>query len=837
MAELEIDQSNLPRVEEVCQSFAVLEDGALAHNLQEQEIEQYYSANVEKNQLVQRDIRIARRLQDEEHHQLQHLSRQREEQDSEYARIVQEELQRCAEEAHRREEEDQEIAKRIQEEEELRARRRGGCHSSASRDGTGPGSSYPTHPDHAWACEHDRPSRHWHPPRDRRSPSLSPSPSPSPPSDSEYGPVRYPHDRYPNDPNDRNPNERYPNDRYPNDPNDQNPNDQYPNDRYANERFPDDRFTDDQFPDDRPARRRSRPSPVVGPAETVAPGAPFSGSWADALRLIKQDMSEQGYASGSSEDELPASPLRRLERVVLSREQEAAAERHPSRQSGCRAGDRGEDGRSGSGHGDERGWRSEPRALRHSASVRHSSASDWRPTRPLERVGSWASSHSSDKHVHFQDDRRRSNGYHRDGRRAYEGSYEGFRENGGAASYNGESRLANGRSRGQQTYPSDYDGNRPQQVPPLQRSAFARRSYHGDARRSHRHSFRDGRGNGYHRNGTGTPAARCIPEERGEEPAEASGPRERSSWDRRSCRSSREHRGRPDYAGQRPAAGREEGDGWRARRWHSERRPAGHWHRGPGGEDGVSSGEEGAWERRADSHTAPSHRSADTGVPVRPKGAPLAMGDLQQVLLDEELARRLQEEEERLLRRSPRQSSPPRRVCAEGDFRVAQEAQDEEIARFMQKQEIKAKRGWMEAEAPGSSPDAHDHCSDRRAARQRQRERLDSQGLPSPPEDYQPDEQSPSPVGVAAQQQPPAMNIAEALDPTFQAKRMENFQVGQPGLGMSEGLPQAQSGCYNATEQPAFVQPTKRPNETKPGRAKAKEKKENAKQKENCKQQ
>ncbi|XP_056305704.1 coiled-coil domain-containing protein 187 isoform X4 [Danio aesculapii] len=121
MAELEVDQSNLPRVQEVCQCFAVLEDGALAHNLQEQEIEQYYSSNVERSQLVQKDIRVAKRLQDEEQQRVQTLehqtTRQLEERDSEYARMIQEEIQRCAEEARRREVEDEEIAKRIQEEE------------------------------------------------------------------------------------------------------------------------------------------------------------------------------------------------------------------------------------------------------------------------------------------------------------------------------------------------------------------------------------------------------------------------------------------------------------------------------------------------------------------------------------------------------------------------------------------------------------------------------------------------------------------------------------------------------------------------------------------------
>lgn len=180
---------------------------------------------------------------------------------------------------------------------------------------------------------------------------------------------------------------------------------------------------------------------------------------------------------------------------------------------------------------------------------------------------------------------------------------------------------------------------------------------------------------------------------------------------------------------------------------------------------------------------------------------------------------------------SPRQSPPLRRPHIDGDFRVAQVAQDEEIARFMQKQEIKSKHGWGQADAPGSSPDSRNPY-DRRVAMQRQRERLDSQGLPSPPEDYQPEEQPPSPIGMAAQQ--PVRNIAEELDPTFQSNRTETLQVAQPGL--SKRLPGAQSGCCDSTEEPSFVQPTKRPNE-KLGRAKAKDKKENSKQKENCKQQ
>ncbi|KAM4016546.1 uncharacterized protein ACNLHF_002838 isoform 1-T1 [Anomaloglossus baeobatrachus] len=125
MTDIPIDKSNLPRVNEVCRDFAVLEDGALAHCLQEQEIEQHYASNVRKNKLVQKDIRIAKKLQDEEDQQSKVFSleqqKQIEELDSEYARAVQEELQRKAQECLQREEEDKEIAKQLQqlEEEEL----------------------------------------------------------------------------------------------------------------------------------------------------------------------------------------------------------------------------------------------------------------------------------------------------------------------------------------------------------------------------------------------------------------------------------------------------------------------------------------------------------------------------------------------------------------------------------------------------------------------------------------------------------------------------------------------------------------------------------------------
>lgn len=86
------------------------------------------------------------------------------------------------------------------------------------------------------------------------------------------------------------------------------------------------------------------------------------------------------------------------------------------------------------------------------------------------------------------------------------------------------------------------------------------------------------------------------------------------------------------------------------------------------------------------------------------------------------------------------------------------------------------------------------------------------------------------------QQQQPVRNIAEDLDPTFQAKRTVSIRAEQADPASQEHPPQAQQSGYGAREEPNFVQPTKRANE-KLGTAKAKEKKENSKQRENCKQQ
>ncbi|XP_026055781.1 coiled-coil domain-containing protein 187 isoform X3 [Carassius auratus] len=209
------------------------------------------------------------------------------------------------------------------------------------------------------------------------------------------------------------------------------------------------------------------------------------------------------------------------------------------------------------------------------------------------------------------------------------------------------------------------------------------------------------------------------------------------------------------------------------------------------------------------------------GPALRSGRAALDLGNLEQVLLDEELARRLQEEEERLAEETPQGSSPLRRDCPIGDFRAAQVAQDEEIARFMQKQEIKAKRLSHELEP------VQEYGEDDRTACDRQRQRLDSKGLQSPVDDFTPDNQHPSHISMTMQAQA-IRNIAEELDPTFQRKDAAESDSCQNQT--------SQVGLYSPLEEPTFVPPTKRQSD-KLGRVKPKEKKENTKPKENCKQQ
>uniref|UniRef100_A0A4W6DNJ1 Coiled-coil domain-containing protein n=1 Tax=Lates calcarifer TaxID=8187 RepID=A0A4W6DNJ1_LATCA len=207
------------------------------------------------------------------------------------------------------------------------------------------------------------------------------------------------------------------------------------------------------------------------------------------------------------------------------------------------------------------------------------------------------------------------------------------------------------------------------------------------------------------------------------------------------------------------------------------------------------------------------------GVSLQPElgETSLDLGELEQVLQDEELARKLQEEEESLVRRNSQPSLSS--SYPEGDFRAAQVAQDEEIARFMQKQELKSKRRSRELEGPASWREHRAMIShhERRAARERQvqRERLDSEGLPSPTEDCSPENQPPSPISTLPQAQQ-IRNIAEELDPTFQARRQdtESFRLGQTGnVNRTSGTQKLLKQWLDIQHPfpPLQVQPVRRP--------------------------
>ncbi|XP_072329744.1 coiled-coil domain-containing protein 50 isoform X1 [Scyliorhinus torazame] len=122
MADFSIDQSSLPAVNTVCREFAVREDHSLAHNLQEQEIEHHLASNVQRNRLVQNDLQMAKKLQEEENKKAQaRLQKQQwdmERRDNRMAQVIQDELMLENEKQRRQEEKDEAIARKLQEKEE-----------------------------------------------------------------------------------------------------------------------------------------------------------------------------------------------------------------------------------------------------------------------------------------------------------------------------------------------------------------------------------------------------------------------------------------------------------------------------------------------------------------------------------------------------------------------------------------------------------------------------------------------------------------------------------------------------------------------------------------------
>ncbi|XP_037336306.2 coiled-coil domain-containing protein 187 isoform X2 [Pungitius pungitius] len=782
MAEVEIDQSNLPRVQEVRQCFAVLEDGALAHNLQEQEIEQYYTTNIQKNQLVQNDIRIAKRLQDEEEEEQaqqstlhRQSSRRLEMEDFEYARLIQEEIQRCAEEARRREQDDKEIAKQMQEEEKKRIAR-----ISRGRDGYDEGRTVdPALPSprqhtltslHQGEVQYSPTTTRWHYSTSHNHSDLTRPPAYSPRGEAaQKNTTSWSNQGHP-DSIRGNARERLSEDS-----------------EHSDTAFSEQHSTCSQRLIERldtapPRRRASLYQP---------PGRNYRSLYS-RCSYTEEDRGERTENHNESGD------LERRNPRTLDEE-----------------GDRGE--------ADVRERRSS-----RSKSVR---LHDRRKPGNGDLARTWSCSENPDKHVRFQDNARSSHRPHGEPLHVWEMLGQVLRERGVPVRFGSQGAPLQIRppSKDSQVLrggEASCGDSRPHQGA-FRRAAATRHSFHGDIREGKRYPENSGRDH-----------------------------RDWQSKDRSLNEIS--SRGSHHAQGERGGSGRwndgsseRNANNYRVERTSSQRRLFRH----ETIEEGLSPQEEGreagvrverppgraSQRTRSLSSSRASHgdrwRRAAAGAPQRPEpgGASLDLRQLRQVLQDEELAHKLQEEEKRLLRRNS-QSSP----CVsypEGDFRVAQVAQDEEIAHFMQKQEIKSERRSRELEGPASWRE-HTAMISGRAARDRpvHRERLDSEGLPSPTEDSSPENQPPSPFSTIPQVQQ-FRNIAEELDPTFQVARPSTEGLGGGPEGTVNGtdgptcqsLTLPQSGFNESLKEATFIPPTKRKTD-KSGRAKSK-------MKENCKHQ
>ncbi|XP_044066972.1 coiled-coil domain-containing protein 187 isoform X2 [Siniperca chuatsi] len=807
MAELEIDQSNLPRVQEVCQCFAVLEDGVLAHNLQEQEIEQYYTTNIEKNQLVQNDIRVAKRLQDEEEEQqaqqsalLRQASRQLEEQDFEYARVIQEEIQRCAEEAQRREKHDEEIAKRMQEEENQRRRRRSRGQEGHS-EGSASDPALPSPYQHTLSSLHQGEEQYsstttrW-----QCSTSHHHSELTEPQADSPRGVAAQ--------------------------KNTASWSNQGHTDSFREIRSElreplseDSEDSDTVFSEQlsvlsqrlnerlitAPHRRRAS---LHQPQERNYRSLCTGNSFTDKLRGWEEESGEQDedyYENGDLEKRTP----RNWDQERNHKDQDRDSRLVDVRERRCS--------------------RSESVSL-HDRSIQSN----------RDLVRTWSYKDNPDKHVHFQDNTRSSNRQHGERRGVWEMLGQVLRERGVPVRFGGNRAPLQIRPQSRESQVlhgsevSCSDSQPHQRV--FQRAASTRHSFHGDIRERRRLSYRENSGRDHRED---RDRHRKDVEHDGEVYEISSSDSHLANSEKRDSRRWKEHRCTNNDDRERNA------DDCRVKRKTSQHR---HWHKTT--KQRLSSEEEQEVERRverphrrapqrsqslsssgASTRDRSRHMAAGTALQPEHGEASLDLGELRQVLQDEELAHKLQEEEEQLLRRNSQPS--PCSAYPEGDFRVAQVAQDEEIARFMQKQEIKSKRRSRELEGPASWREHRTMIShhDRQAARDRQgqRERLDSEGLPSPTEDCSPENQSPSLISTLPQAQQ-IRNIAEELDPTFQARRqdIESLRVRQTGP-TCQSLPMPHSSLRDLLEEPTFIPPTKRQTD-KSGRTKPKEKKENCKQ-------
>ncbi|XP_047186839.1 coiled-coil domain-containing protein 187 isoform X1 [Scophthalmus maximus] len=757
------------------QCFAVLEDGVLAHSLQEQEIEQYYTTNVQKNQLVQNDIRVAKRLQDEEDEErsqqsavVRQASRQLEEQDFEFARVVQEQIQQRAEETRRRELDDEEIAKRLQEEEEKRIRGRSRVQDGDS-EGSAGGSALPSPRQHQSSC----PTTRW-----QYSTSHSWSDLTGTGSVSAGGPAAQ---------------------------------------RRTTSRWNQRRTDSIREIREEPSESLSSDSQDSDTVFSEQQNKRVNTAPPPQRRVSLRHPSERSYRSLFSRSSSLNQERGEWDEGYIYYDNEGYDGEKRRHRNQDQDGSRREESEGRCGSRDSRSSEVRERRCSRSESVRSHDRS-----RDLART--WSNRDNPDKHVRFQEDARRSNSS-----RVWEMLGQVLRERGVPVTLGGGGAPLQIRPQSRESQVLHGSEESHQRV--FHRAVATRHSFHGDIRKRRRSSRRENSGRDQRDDGNG----HCDDDD--EEEVYEINRRESylANGDGRGGRRWRDEDVRESRA-----------QGHRVKRSTSERRP-----RHKSVEQRSSSEEERQEaERRAEwpprraaqrsqslssSSSRSGHVAAGVSLQPDPRQSSLDLGELTQVLQDEELARKLQDEEEMLLRSNSRPPPPPpRSFYPEGDFRVAQVAQDEEIARFMQKQEIKSKRRSRELEGPSSWREHREMIGhhDRRAARDRQvqRERLDSEGLPSPTEDCCPENLPPSPVSTL----PPAQhirNIAEELDPTFQARRQDTerrHQVEQTGPAC-QSLAGSHAGLNDFLVEPTFIPPTKRQAE-KPAGTKPKEKKENCKQ-------
>ncbi|KAG9343488.1 hypothetical protein JZ751_013654 [Albula glossodonta] len=195
MADFAIDQNNLPGVKDVCRDFAVLEDHCLAYSLQEQEstslnvslpvpvptlalgnrkqtlqrFENHLASNVHRSQLMQKDLRVAKQMQEEEDVQarvrVQSLHRHIEQNDNEIAKELQVQLVRQAEQQWQQEQKDEAIARKLLEkemkEEKKKKKKQGASSVEPYHDDRGgsPRGSRHAPPEPSWAGRSQRDPR------------------------------------------------------------------------------------------------------------------------------------------------------------------------------------------------------------------------------------------------------------------------------------------------------------------------------------------------------------------------------------------------------------------------------------------------------------------------------------------------------------------------------------------------------------------------------------------------------------------------------------------------------------------------------------------------------